>query len=108
VKSDVRARIRADLRTAIAERDAVRVSMLRTTLAALSNAEAVDPADVPAGITEAPRRELDSAAIRTVLEAEHAEAIDAAALLARVGRRAEANELRANAAELLRYLDAAG
>ncbi len=106
--TELQTRIRADLRTAIAARDAVRASVLRTTLAALANAEAVDVRDAPAGTSEAPRRELDDAAARAVIEAEHAEAIDAAALLTRFGRRAEAAELRRKAGELLRYLDAAG
>ncbi|MGH8890194.1 MAG: hypothetical protein ACRDV3_10640 [Acidothermaceae bacterium] len=105
---DPRRQIRDDLRAAIAQRDAVRVSVLRTTLAALANAEAVDAPTVPPGATEVARRELDAAAIRSVIEGEHAEAMDAAALLDRFGRRAEAAQLRRQAGEILRYLPAAG
>lgn len=100
--------MRADLRDAIKQRDVARASVLRTTLAALANAEAVDASTVGSGVTEAARRELDTVAIRKVIEGEHAEAMDAAALLDRFGRRAEAAELRNQAGEILRYLPDAG
>jgi len=103
VNWDPRQQIRTDLRTAIAQRDAVRASVLRTTLAALANAEAVDTSTVAPGATDVVRRELDAAAIRQVLEGEHAEAMDAA-LLERFGRRTEAGQLRRQAGEILRYL----
>lgn len=103
---DPRQQIRADLRTAIAQRDAVRASVLRTTLAALANAEAVDASTVAPGMTEAARRELDESAIRSVIEGEHTEAMDAVALLERFGRRTEAAQLRRQADEILCYLAA--
>ena len=81
--------------------------MLRTTLAALDNAEAIDPDSVSGGGTEVPRQELGEAEVRRVLADEHAEAMDAAALLDRFGRRAEAAELRRKAHELLHYLEMA-
>src|SRR5690606_19414405 len=53
----LRARLTDDLLAARKARDEVRVAVLRTTRAALGNAEAVDAATVPDGVAEAPRRE---------------------------------------------------
>ncbi|MDT5187790.1 MAG: uncharacterized protein QOI28_41 [Mycobacterium sp.] len=75
--------LRARLMTARKDRDAIRVSALRSALSAIDNAETpdVEDLDVPAagtiagsvaglGAAEVPRRVLTGAAIRTLLRAE--------------------------------------
>ena len=61
---DVRSRLRAALRAAMTARDAVAVSALRSTLAAIANAEAipVPEAPVPPADTFAPRLNAPAAA----------------------------------------------
>jgi len=68
-----------DLRTAMKNRDKVTVSLLRTLMATLDNAEAVavDLSTLPKVPTterhEVPRKELTSAEVRQLLERELAE-----------------------------------
>lgn len=113
------ARLRADLTAAMRARDASKVRVLRTVLAAIDNAEAV-PADAsgPAtsgespiagaasgvGATEAARRELTAGDIAALVRAERDERVAAAAELAAVGAVEQAAELRAEAALLDPYL----
>lgn len=100
----LRERLEADLRTALKDRDALRVSVLRTTLSALSNAEAVDPSLVDRHVTEAPRRELGEDDIRLVVERERDELRTSATRLLRVGAGDRARELVVQARVLDRYL----
>ncbi|MER6691150.1 hypothetical protein [Streptomyces minutiscleroticus] len=101
-------------------RDRTAVSALRTTLAALDNAEAV-PADetvahgpaleespVGAGATEAARRALDERGVTDIVRAEAAERLEAAARLTAPAHADRAVRLRAEAAVLLRFLDGHG
>jgi hypothetical protein len=78
--SGIRARLQDDLRDAMKARDKVRVGVLRATLGAIANGEAV-PTDAPpnvpgrpeAGATEVPRRDLDEGAVRAIIAGEIAE-----------------------------------
>ncbi|MFF1443652.1 hypothetical protein [Streptomyces sp. NPDC058295] len=101
-------------------RDKVAVSALRTTLAALDNAEAVpvgevelrgsalEQSPVGAGATEAARRELSEQSVLAVVRAEADERLDAAARLTAPAHADRAALLRAEAAVLLRFLEAPG
>ncbi|MEU2515775.1 hypothetical protein [Streptomyces syringium] len=101
-------------------RDKAAVSALRSTLAALDNAEAVpvdeaglrgvalEHAPVGAGATEVPRRELSERTMVDVVRAEAAERLEAAAQLTAPAHADRAARLRAEAAVLLRFLDGPG
>ncbi|MCK8437545.1 hypothetical protein G3I77_32475 [Streptomyces sp. D2-8] len=98
-------------------RDKAAVSALRSTLAALDNAEAVPLADtapragaleaspVGAGATEAARRELSERDVLHVVRAEADERLAAADHLTTPAHADRAARLRAEAAVLLRFLD---
>lgn len=103
----MRERMKRELTRAMKARDAVRVSVLRTTLAALGNAEAVhDVTAKPAGLysTEAERRELSVIEEREVVGREHRELLAAAQEVARLGQESAAAELRAKAEVLTEFL----
>ncbi|WP_327187487.1 hypothetical protein [Streptomyces sp. NBC_01334] len=99
-------------------RDKAAVSALRTTLAALDNAEAVpvgeaglrgsalEQSPVGAGATEAARRELSEQGVLAVVRAEADERLEAAAQLTAPAHADRAALLRAEAAVLLRFLEA--
>ncbi|MET7650013.1 hypothetical protein [Streptomyces sp. NPDC005486] len=101
-------------------RDKAAVSALRTTLAALDNAEAVpveeaelrgaalEYSPVGAGATEAARRELSESGVVQVVRAEAAERLEVAAQLTALAHADRAARLRAEAAVLLRFLDGPG
>ncbi|WOX15955.1 hypothetical protein [Streptomyces sp. N50] len=101
-------------------RDRAAVSALRTTLAALDNAEAVpveetelrglavEQSPVGAGATEAARRELSEDGVVEVVKAEAAERLEAAAQLTAPVHAHRAAQLRAEAAVLLHFLDGPG
>ncbi|MFG2226313.1 hypothetical protein [Streptomyces sp. NPDC048644] len=101
-------------------RDKAAVSALRTTLAALDNAEAVpvdeaglrgaalEQSPVGAGATEAARRELSERRVVEVVRTEAAERLEAAAQLTAPAHAARAAQLRAEAAVLLQFLDGTG
>ncbi|MFJ3581187.1 hypothetical protein ACIPPS_02970 [Streptomyces sp. NPDC090127] len=101
-------------------RDKAAVSALRATLAALDNAEAVpvdeaalrgvalEHAPVGVGTTEAARRELSEREVEDVVRAEAAERLDVAEGLTAPAHADRAARLRAEAAVLLRLLDAPG
>ena len=114
--TDVRVRLRLALRAALAARDVVAVSALRSALAAIGNAEAVDPgpavtvaADNPyvAGAVAGPgagqgrRRSLSAAEIDQILHAEISEREAAAREYERLGRSGQAERLRSEAGVLL-------
>ena len=103
--STVRHRLQADLRVALENRDGLRLSVLRTTLSALSNAEAVDPGDCGAPeVTEVPRRVLTDAEMRTVVERERDELRATARGMHRVGAHDRARQLLGEADVLDGYL----
>ena len=80
-------------------RDAAATSVLRTTLSAIANAEAVE---VPAGTTatELPRRDLTEDDIRGIVRGERDDLTTTATELRTHGRSEEAAELDAKAAVL--------
>jgi uncharacterized protein YqeY len=102
--------MQADLKQAMKDRDSSRVTVLRATLGALANAEAVDAPTGPisltaaAGTTEVARRELTEEDVRAVIERERAELLAAADERASLGLPEDADELRAQAAALDSYL----
>jgi uncharacterized protein YqeY len=105
----LRARLRAALPDAMRQRDTARVRLIRATLAALENAEAVpDTGDRPgslaleatpvgAGAREVPRRELSADDVARLVAAEIAERRDAAAVWEQAGRPEEARRLHGEA-----------
>ncbi|MFD4878007.1 hypothetical protein ACFWOB_32200 [Streptomyces sp. NPDC058420] len=98
-------------------RDRAAVSALRTTLAALDNAEAVSVEEIEphgaaleqspmgAGATDVARRELSEHRVVEMVRAEAAERLDAAAQLTAPAHAHRAARLRAEANVLLRFLD---
>ncbi|MGV9860090.1 hypothetical protein ACWDTD_15760 [Gordonia sp. NPDC003425] len=110
----VRARLRAELRTAMRSRDRVAVSALRSALAAIDNAEssgiaapaagAIENTALGPGAAEVPRRELSKADVVAVLRAEISERDSAAATLDAAQAADRAAELRAQSALLRRLL----
>jgi uncharacterized protein YqeY len=114
----MRTSLRADLTAALKARDQVAVTALRSALAAIDNAEAV-PADHPSssfsgnehvagaaslGATEAARRDLTEADLRSIVEQEVRERAVAAQEYEQLGRDEHAQRLRAEAEVLSRYL----
>lgn len=116
--------LRARLRVAMRERDAVATSAVRSALAAIADAEAVAPgelapgalppaqgsshvagAHVGLGAAEVPRRERSEAQRRGVVVAEVAEREDVALEYDALGRGDAATRLRAEADVLRAVLD---
>ena len=98
-----------DLKAAMSARDRATVAVLRTTLAALSNAEAVS-ADgsrprLGAFANEVDRRTLDDDDIRAVIVREREELAASADDYQSLGQRAEAAGLRQQVGVLDRYLE---
>lgn len=118
--TDLPARLRDDLATALRARDRETVRVLRTVLSALANAEAqpveestptsqvssgpIAGASAGVGASEAARRELDEDEVRAIVEAERDERIAAADDLAQRGVTAAAADLVTEASVLDRYL----
>lgn len=107
--------LRASLLTARKQRDAVRVSALRSALSAIDNAEtpdgpvpsagALSERAVGAGAAEVARRVLTDAEIRALLTAEVDERRTAAEQLTTNGADDRASTVRAEAAVLINLLD---
>lgn len=121
-RGDVRTRLRRDLIAALKAQDDVAIVALRSAIAAIDNAEAVDVrrdshpevssehvagASAGVGSSEAARRVLSDADERAVVRAEADERSDAAAEYQKAGHRDVADRLRREADVLLRYLPAA-
>ena len=99
----IRDRLQSSLKTAMRARDAHATSVLRTTLSAIANAEAVE---VPAGNkdTEVPRKVLSEADVVAVVRSEHDDLASTAVQLRALGRLDEAAVLGAKAAVLQTHL----
>jgi uncharacterized protein YqeY len=102
-------RLRDDLLAARKARDRARVSVLRTTLAAIENAEApiaTGPSWPPqVGLsTDHDRLVLSEAVVRSIVEREIDERVHAADELAPLGQDERAHELRTEAEILRPYL----
>lgn len=115
----MRTTMRQDLTTALKARDRVAIAALRSALAAMDNAEAVHATDLPAttsehvagaavglGAAEAERRHLTDADLRAVVAKEIEDRTTAAKTYADAGREDAAQQLRAEADVLARYLQA--
>ena len=102
--------MQSDLKAAMSARDRTTVAVLRTTLAALSNAEAVSAAGSRPALgtfaNEVDRRELDDTDVRRIVEGERAELVASANEYDDVGQPDEATALRDQADVLARYLAA--
>ncbi|MBR7839812.1 GatB/YqeY domain-containing protein [Actinospica durhamensis] len=108
-------RLRTALPTAMRARDKVALAVLRSTLAAIENAEAVELPATPgslaieqtpvgAGAAEAPRRELTEADVERIVRAELAERDRAAQAYDQAGQPAQAEQLRTENRILTAYL----
>jgi uncharacterized protein len=95
-ENSLRTRLTEDLRTAMKERDGVRVSAMRSLIAALDNAAAVpiDDAQVAGGSSEVPRKTLSEDDLLQVLALEMAERRNAALALEKHGCYEEAAVVR--------------
>jgi hypothetical protein len=104
-------RLRADLSAAMRERDRARVTVLRTALAAIANAEApaVETHSLPsvaaAGSTEVARLELTDDDRRRILRAQIADRHDTVDQYEHNGRDAEPAVLRSEIRILTSYLE---
>ena len=106
---DVRDEMQTDLTAAMKAGDRTRISVLRSALSALANAEAVDApvqksTPVAFGTTEVPRRELGDDDVRAVLSRELDELQTTADDLRRHNRESDAADLDARAQLLREYL----
>jgi uncharacterized protein YqeY len=107
--TDLKERLRADLKTAMRARKPGEVAVIRTLIAAIDNAEAV-PIDgleerlrQREAIGEVARRELDAAALDAVLAKESDTRLAAAEDYDRHGRNDDAARLRQEAELVARY-----
>ncbi len=99
--------MQSDLPAAIKSQDAARVSVLRTTLAAVANAEAVDPSrsQARAGLLgDVERRELSHEDVRSIVVGERNALRRAAGEMRSFGQATEAADLATQAAILDEYL----
>ena len=113
----LQARLRADLLTARKARDVTATAVLRSTLAAIANAEALPVAEtalssdgpiagaaIGVGATEAARRNLADDDIRAIISDEQTERLTAATDLDSHGATEKASQLRTEADLLAAYL----
>ncbi|MEI7057984.1 hypothetical protein WBG06_19315 [Nocardioides sp. CCNWLW239] len=113
----LQARLRADLLNARKARDTTATTVLRSTLSAIANAEAlpvtetalatdgpIAGAAIGVGATEASRRDLSDEDIRSIIAAEQAERRAAASDMEAHGAGDRAEQLRAEAELLATYL----
>lgn len=105
----VQRRLREDLVEALTKRDKVEVSTIRTLIAALENAEAIeDDTKVDVDVVfrpDRPRRELTPEDVRRILQAERSEVALAAEHYRDLGVDEEADELEQRTRIVDRYLD---
>jgi uncharacterized protein YqeY len=116
----LRGRLRGALPAAMKARDAAAVAALRSALAAIDNAEAVEPAPGPPpaaghadlagtvaglGAAEVERRHLQEAEVARIVQAEVADRRAAADAYERAGQAERAGRLRAEADVLSSHLD---
>lgn len=107
----MKARLSADLRHALKEKDRTRAALLRSLIASLDSAEAPPMAAGPAsgqdfrsGAAEVERLVLKDGDVRRILAAEIEEREDAAAQFARLGQADRAAALRSEATLVRQYL----
>ncbi len=113
----LQARLRADLLTARKARDTTATAVLRSTLSAIANAEALPVAEAAlsaegpiagaasgVGATEAARRDLTDDDVRGIITDEQTERLSAATDMESHGAGEKAEQLRAEAELLAAYL----
>jgi uncharacterized protein YqeY len=104
----MRARIKADLRDAMKSRRTVTVATLRSLLAAIDNAEAVDGTAVVNPVigrsNDVPRRELSEAEVRQLVQREADEYAGAVATYERLGLAEELEKVRLKLEVTRQYL----
>jgi len=104
-----RKRLRQDLVAAIRSRDKIEISMIRTLIAAIENAEAVaaEPsAEALIGLNhDQPRRNLTDEEITAIVARERAEVADAVERYRKLGLDAELDELQDRLAIIDRYTE---
>lgn len=115
---ELRAALRKDLTAAMKARDSSAVTALRTAIAAIDNAQAIEATHAPGtatsehfagahvglGVTEADRRHLDDDEIRDILRAQITERGVEADRYEALGRTDAAARLRREADALRKYL----
>jgi uncharacterized protein len=109
--SELKATLRRDLRTAMAARDTTATRVLRQTLSAIENAEAVPHDDRPPTVGQSgdvARRDLTAADLLAVIAREHAERASAIAEYRELGVTATIEALEGEAAVLQPYLELVG
>ncbi len=114
--TSLREDLRDALRTALRERQRSTVEVLRSTLAAIDNAEAVptqrdgtgavEASRLGAGASDVPRAVLDEDAVRAIVAAEVSDLESAARVYDGLGRADRGRELRTQAALLSEALRA--
>lgn len=100
----VKAAMRRDLAAAMKDRGTEVVSALRTAIALLDNAEAVDPQSVHGDLTEVARRALTASEVATVLRSHLDENLAEADRYAGLGHPDVAARLRFEAEVVRAYL----
>jgi uncharacterized protein YqeY len=107
----LRDRLKADLMKAMKARETNTVTILRTLLGAIDNAEAVEVVEPSMPIApvigqsnEVPRKVLTEADILAILQCEADEQAQAVAEYERLGQQAEADRLRAGLEVITQYL----
>ena len=101
----IRERMQQDLRAAMQARDQLALSVLRSTLAAVANAEAVDPAPEDRHATEVERKHLAEDDIVAIVTAERYDLRAASREMTSLRQDGKADELTQQAALLDRYLN---
>lgn len=96
---DLRAPLRAALTVAMKARDRAAVSALRSAIAAIDNAEAVEVTEAVAS-SEVDRRVVDAHEIERIVTAEIADLLRSAEEYERLGQAERAEELRTGAAAI--------
>jgi uncharacterized protein YqeY len=104
----LRERIKADLPAAMRERQTVVVATLRSLMAAIDNAGAVEQGPPSGPIVgrpaDAPRKTLSDPDARKIVQAERDERTEALVTYERLGKTKDADRLREELSVIARYL----
>ena len=104
MSASIRDEMQAGLRAAMRSRERLTVSVLRSTLAAVANAEAVDPATVDRHAVEVARTALTEDDVRAVVAAERDDLRAAVSEMQSLSQAEKAADLAQQAAILDGYL----
>jgi uncharacterized protein YqeY len=104
----IRKRMKADLTEAIKARQRSKVTALRSVLAAIDNAEAIEAGDRPQPVVgrsnDVPRKELNEDDIRDIVQREIVDYQSSIAQYEQLGKEAEGNQLRERLEIIAHYL----